>query len=354
MRALRWHGQKDIRVEDVPEPSVGQGQVKVKVKWCGVCGSDIHEYEAGPLLIRTEKPHPLPGSKMAPVTMGHEFSGDVVEIGDGVANIKVGDRVVVRPTIPCYNCYYCRQGKYIQCTTLGSIGYIWDGGFADYMVAPGDNIYKIPDGLSYEAASFVEPLACAVHAVKRAGMSPGATVAVIGAGPIGLLTIEVARTMGAGRVFAIETLPKRGRIASGMGVVAALNPAEVDAGKEIASLTDGLRADFVFECAGPPNAMLLALKVSGRGGTIVEMGQMVEPCPFPFGTLWMHEKTIITSQGYTDEIPAAIAFLADGRVNVETLITARIKLDDIIKQGFEVLTGESKYDHVKILVSPEL
>jgi len=126
------------------------------------------------------------------------------------------------------------------------------------------------------------------------------------------------------------------------------------AGKEMAKLTDGLRADFVFECAGPPAAMLSALKVSGRGGTIVEVGQMVEPCQFPFGTLWMHEKTIITSQGYTDEFPAAIAFLADGRVSVAPLITAKIGLDDVIKQGFEALTGEERYNHIKILVSPEL
>jgi len=354
MRVLRWHGQKDIRVEEVPEPQVGPGQVKVKVKWCGICGTDIHEYEAGPLLVKVTKPHPLPGSKMAPVIMGHELSGDVTEVGEGVTNINVGDRVVVRPTIPCYNCYYCKRSQYVQCTSLGTIGYIWDGGFAEYMVAPSDTIYKIPDSLSYEVASFVEPLACAVHAVRRAKLFPGATVAVIGTGPIGLLTIEAARTMGAGKVFALETLPARYQVAQKLGVEAVINPLEVDAGKEMAKLTDGLRADFVFECAGPPAAMLSALKVSGRGGTIVEVGQMVEPCQFPFGTLWMHEKTIITSQGYTDEFPAAIAFLADGRVSVAPLITAKIGLDDVIKQGFEALTGEERYNHIKILVSPEL
>lgn len=353
MRALRWHGQKDLRLENIPEPSVGREQVKIKIKWCGICGSDIHEYESGPLLIRTSKPHPLPGSKMSPVVMGHEFSGKIVEIGSDVQGFHIDDRVIIRPTMPCYHCYWCKKGNHVQCSSLGSIGFVWDGGFAEYMVAPVDCIFKIPDKLSFETASFVEPLSCAVHAVERSGLKPGDSVAIIGAGPIGCLTMQAAQACGAGSIFVVETIEKRGRIALQLGALALFNPNEVDPGKEIAKMTGGLRADIAFECAGPQAAMLTALNVTGKGGKIVEVGQMVGSCDFPFSKLWMHEKTIITTQGYTHEVPAAITFLSDKRVNVEPLITAMIKLDDAIYQGFETLTGDKRFGHMKILVTPE-
>ena len=351
MKALRWHARKDIRVEEIAEPVSGPDQVKVKVKWCGICGSDIHEVEAGPLLIATSKPHPLPGSKTAPVVMGHEFVGDIVEIGRQVTGFNIGDRVAVRPTMPCFRCHWCKKGNHMQCSTMGAIGSIWDGGFAEYMVAPGHCIYKIPDHLSYEAAVFAEPLACAVHAVKRANMSPGDSVAVVGAGPIGNLTMQVAKVCGAGSVFVIDMLSKRRELALELGATAVFNPYDVDAGKEIAKVTEGLRADIVFECAGPPAAMLTALNVGGKGGKIVEVGQMVGTCDFPFQRFWMHEKTIISAQAYTDEFPIALSFLSDKRIHVEPLITSKIKLDDIIEQGFKVLTGDQKNAHVKILVS---
>ena len=353
MKALRWHAQKDIRLDDIPESVVGEGQVKLKIKWCGICGTDIHEYEAGPLLLRTDKPHPLVGSKTAPIVLGHEFSGEIVELGENVQGLNTGDRVTVRPTIPCYHCYWCKKGNQVLCSTLGTIGLVWDGGFAEYMVAPSDCIFKIPDDLSFEAASFVEPLSCTVHAVERSGLNPGDSVAVIGAGPIGCLTMQAAKASGAGSIFVVETLEKRAQIALSLGATAVFNPADVDPGKEIAKMTGGMRADIAFECAGPQSALLTALKVTGKGGKIVEVGQMVESCDFPFSRLWMHEKTIITSQGYNNEIPAAISFLTDKRVDIEPLITARIKLDNIIEQGFKTLTSDKRFDHMKIIVTPE-
>lgn len=352
MKALKWYGQKDIRIEEVPEPSLSPGWVKIKVKWCSICGTDIHEYEAGPLLIPAKRPHPMTG-KTAPIILGHECSGDVVEVGSDVTGFNVGDRVTVRPTMPCYNCYFCRRGQHIQCTTLGTLGAAADGAFATYLVARSDSIYRIPDELDYESAAFCEPLACCIHGCKRGGVKPGDNVAIIGAGPIGLLTLQVTRNAGASKVFVIEPLANRRKVALELGATEAFDPTEVNAGKEIAKATDGIRADIAFECAGPPEAMLTALAVSARGGKIVEIGQMVEPCEFPFSMLWFQEKTIITSQGYVDEFPASIAFLADGRVNAEPLITAKIRLDDIIEKGFKELAGEQRLKYLKILVSPE-
>lgn len=353
MKALRFYGGKDVRLDDIPEPDPGPEEVKIKVKWCGICGSELHEYELGPLLIPVKRPHPRTG-KIAPITGGHEFSGQVVKVGSGVTNINVGDRVTVRPTMPCYNCYYCKQGKHIQCVILGSIGGAADGAFAEYVVAPTDNVYKLPDEVTYEAGAFVEPLASGVHAVSRSHMNLGDTVAIIGAGPIGLLTMQSAMAAGAGKVIVFEMLPRRIELAKSLGATAVINPKEVDPGKAIAELTGGLRADVAFECAGPCEAMLLAETVTGRGGTIVEVGQMIGTCNFPFLSLFMREKTIITSQGYVGEFPAAISFLANGRVKCDPLmISAKIKLDDIMEKGIKELLSERKTKHCKILVSPE-
>ncbi|MFH1775179.1 MAG: 2,3-butanediol dehydrogenase [Chloroflexota bacterium] len=352
MRALRWHAPGDVRLDETPEPAPGKGEVKIRVKWCGICGSDVHEYESGPLLVPTLKPHPRTG-KQAPVTLGHEFSGEVVEVGAGLNDIRVGERVAVRPTMPCYSCYWCQRGRHIQCTSLATIGYAWDGAFAPYAVVPGDTVYRLPDELDYAAAALCEPLAVALHGCKRGGLEPGDRVAVIGAGPIGLLTLQAAKAAGAGQVFVVEPLASRREIALGLGGTEVLDPGKVDVSKEISRLTDKLRVDIVFECAGPPVAMLTALRVCGRGGKIVEMGQMLESCSFPFQALWLREQMIIASQGYVDEFPLAIALLADGQIQVEPLITARIKLDDIIESGFKELTGGKRLEHLKVLVSPK-
>ncbi len=352
MKALRWHGQRDIRVEEVPEPSPVNGEVKVKVKWCAICTSDIHEFTSGPILIPTKRPHPLTG-RQAPITLGHEFSGDVVEIGSGVTGTNVGDRVTLRPTLPCYDCYWCRQGRHILCNRLATLGEGADGGFAEYVVARSDTVYILPEKVTYEMAALSEPSAAAVHACKRARLSPGDSVAVVGAGPIGLLVIQAARAAGASRVFAIEPLPQRGEIAKRLGATKVINPREVDAAKEIANLTERRRADVVFECVGTPESMLQALPVSGRGGKIIVVGQATEVCPFPFGIVMALEKEILGSCGYEDEFPTVLSYMSDGRLDTLSLITAKIKLDDIIEKGFKVLDSEQRVEYLKILVSPE-
>ena len=342
-----------MQLEDVAEPDPGQDEVKIKVKWCGFCGSDIHEYESGPLFVPTKKPHPLTG-KMAPITGGHEFSGQIVKVGGGITNFNVGDRVTVRNTIPCYKCYYCKQAKYIQCVVLGTIGEAADGAFAEYIVVPADCVYKLPDSVSWEMGSFTEPVACCVHAMNRSGMNVGDNIAVIGAGTIGLLTMQVLKAVGAGKVIVFELHPKRAKLAAELGATAVINPAEVDAGKAIGQLTEGRRADIVFECAGPCQSLLLAETVAGRGATIVEVGQMVGSCNFPFPSLWMREKTIVTSQGYlNNEFPQAISLLAAGKINTDPMISAKIKLADIMEKGLKELVGERRLDYCKILVTPE-
>lgn len=268
MKALRQYGGKDMRLEDIPEPEPGVEEVKIRVKWCGICGTDVHEYEGVTKLLPVKKPHPGTGKK-APITAGHEFSGEVVKIGKEINDIKVGDRVTVRPTLPCYKCHYCKQGNHIQCVILGTIGGAADGALAEFVVVPRHTVYQLPDEVTYEMGAFTEPLASCVHGVKRSHMEPGATIAVIGAGPIGLMTMQVARACGASKIIVFEMIPGRIKLARELGVTAVINPKEVDPGKAIAELTEGRRAEIVFECAGPSEAMLLAETVCGRGGTIV-------------------------------------------------------------------------------------
>ncbi len=353
MRALRYYNRRDFRLEDVPEPEPGPGEVKIRVKWCGICGSDVHEYEAGPQMIPFHKPHPQTGC-MAPITGGHEFSGEVASLGEGVVEVSPGDRVTVRPTLPCFQCHYCRRGQHIQCLVLGTIGTSADGAFAEYVVVPEHTVYPLPEEVSYEMAAYAEPLACALHAVNRSGMTQGAVVAIIGAGPIGLMTLQAALACGAEKAFVFETAESRRELAKRLGADVALDPRDGQPGREIARLTDGLRADTAFECAGNPAAMLLADEVSGRGATIVEAGVMMETCEFPFRNLFMREKSIVASQGYVTEFPTALSFLASGRIRSDPeMTTAKIGLEDVMEKGFHVLTGERRLAHCKILVSPE-
>jgi (R,R)-butanediol dehydrogenase/meso-butanediol dehydrogenase/diacetyl reductase len=348
MKAAVWYNKRDIRIEDIPTPSPGPGQVKVKVRTCGICGSDLHEYREGPFIIPS-RPHPLTNRQGGPVILGHEFSGEVVEVGEGVSRFAPGDRVVVNPLLYCGECPYCKRGHYIMCTKLGTIGFAADGAFAEYGVFNEYSLLRLPDSVTDEMGAFVEPLAVAVHAVKRSRMEIGASVAVVGAGPIGLLVLQACLAAGAGQVLVVEPMLARREMALETGASAVFDPTETDAGKEIGRLTDGLRADFAFDCVGSQPSFDTAVKVTGRRAVICVVGLALKPIEVPFMRLWGHEKEITFSSGYEDEFPAAISFLADKRVQVEKLISERIELDDLVKKGLAPLI-EQPGEHIKILV----
>jgi (R,R)-butanediol dehydrogenase/meso-butanediol dehydrogenase/diacetyl reductase len=199
--------------------------------------------------------------------------------------------------------------------------------------------------------AFVEPLAVAVHAVKRSRMKIGASVVIIGAGPIGLLVMQACLAAGAGKVFVTEPMKARRKMAVKTGATAVFNPTETDPGKEIGKLTDGLRADVAFDCVGIQSSFDTAVKVTGRRGIICVVGLALKPIEVPFIRLWGHEKELTFSSGYEDEFPAAISFLANRRVKVEELISARIKLDDLVTKGIRPLIEEAE-KYIKILVYP--
>lgn len=350
MKAAVWHGKEDIRIEQLPEPEVGPGQVKLRIRQCGVCGSDLHEYYDGPFIIPA-KPHPLTGRSGGPLILGHEFSATVAELGEGVKGFSVNDRVTVNPLIYCGECHFCKRGEHIMCAKLGTIGFAWDGAFAEYGVFPDYSLIKLPEAVSDDMGAAVEPLAVAIHAVNRSAMKIGDIVAVIGAGPIGLFVQQACKASGAGHVYVIEPMEARRKTAAQTGATEVFDPTAVDAGKEIANLTKGLRADIAFDCVGNQASFDTAVKVTGRRATICVVGLALKPIAVPFIRLWGHEKQVTFSSGYQDEFSASIAYLEDGRVKVDDLITGHIVLDDLVEGGIKELRNHPD-KHVKILVQP--
>lgn len=353
MKAALWYAKKDIRVEETTEPNVKPGTVKIKVKWCGICGSDLHEYLGGPIFIPVGKPHPLSGNK-APVVLGHEFSGEVVEIGDGVTNFKAGDRVVVEPIVACGKCPACREGKYNLCESLGFHGLCGSGGgFADYTVFPEEFVHKIPDNLSYEQAALIEPLTVALHSLRVGNFTAGDTALVLGAGPIGLATIEFLKAAGAKLVIVMQRKSVRQEYAKRSGADVVLDPNEVNIAEEVKKLTGGKGVDACFETTGSEagfNAGIDSLKFEG---TLVVTSIWEGEIKFNPNKLVFSEKKVVGTLAYRHEFPATIALMSDGRIKAEGYITKRIALDDIVKEGFGTLTGPDKKAQVKIIVTPD-
>ncbi|HBP63237.1 MAG TPA: butanediol dehydrogenase [Desulfosporosinus sp.] len=351
MKAAVWYARKDVRVVDVPEPPTpGEGWVKVKVKWCGICGSDLHEYLAGPIFIPVTTPDALTGSQ-APIILGHEFSGDVVEIGPGVTNVQVGDRVAPDACQVCWECYYCKRMNYSMCEKLAFTGLMTDGAFAEYVNVPAYTMYKIPDDMSYEAAAVIEPIAVGIHAVRQAPVMEGDIVVVLGAGTIGLATLQAAKAAGASKVYVIEMAKARKEFALNMGATAVFDPSEVDVIAKIKELTDGLGADITFECIGNHKTAPLAIQLARKSGKIVMVGIFERESTFNFFEVTATEKHIIGSLAYNGEFKTAIDLMNDGRIKAEPMITGKIKLEDIIEKGFDELVNH-KEENIKILVSP--
>jgi (R,R)-butanediol dehydrogenase/meso-butanediol dehydrogenase/diacetyl reductase len=352
MRAAVWHARGDVRVEEVPEPPrPPAGQVKVKVAWCGLCGTDLHEYLGGPLYIPADAPHPLTGVK-APVILGHETSGDVVEVGDGVTRVKVGDRVALCPIIGCLECTWCRSGLMGLCPNIAFLGVSWTGGgFAQYVNVYEYMCYILPPEVPYEVGALVEPFAAVYRALKQAGIQPGETVAVVGAGPIGLMGIQVARIQGAGQVIAVEPAARRQELARRCGAMAVVDPVRQDALATVRDLTGGAGADVVFEAAGVEATGILAGRIARRKGRVVVMGVFEHPAPLDYTDLVYGEKVVMGSMGGYGMFDEAIQVMASGAFDGEVLITGKIKLDNIL-EGFDALI-KHKEEHVKILVSPD-
>jgi (R,R)-butanediol dehydrogenase / meso-butanediol dehydrogenase / diacetyl reductase len=340
MKALRWYGPQDLRYVDAIEPSPGKDQIKVKINLAGICGSEIREFAFGPLMLTADK---------APITIGHEFAGRVVEVGKTIKDFKVGDRVTGVGYRLCGECYFCKRGMYNLCLNGGFTGMNVDGCMAEYMVAPAYSLYKLPDNVSDEAGAMVEPLAVAVHAVNRANIQFGDVIAIVGDGTIGLCTLMAAREAGASRIYMIAKRKSRGQRALAMGAKEVIYLNDNDPVKQIAQLTDGLGVDKSFECAGAEDSPQLAIDVIRKGGTAVFVGIFEKPASLNTSGLVFTEKNIFGSSIYIHEAASVIELLAEKRIDPLPLITSKVPLKDAVELGFKRLIADEE-NNIKILL----
>jgi (R,R)-butanediol dehydrogenase/meso-butanediol dehydrogenase/diacetyl reductase len=326
--------------------------VKIAVDWCGICGTDLHEYLEGPIFVPAPgAPHPLTGDHL-PVVLGHEFAGTVADVGAGVRSVGVGERVAVEPFYVCGTCPACTAGRYNVCRQLGFVGLASQtGGFAEFAVV--DQRWAHPLGdLGTDVGALVEPLAVGYHAVRTSRFEPGGTAVVFGAGPIGLVTAAVLRARDAGLVIVVEPAAARKAKAVDLGVDHVLDPTGLDVPSAVRDLTDGVGTDVAFECAGIDAVLAAAIGSVRPGSTVVNVAIWGHPATVEMNALVLSEITVIGSLAYCDDYPNTIALLRDGLVDTGPFVTGRIALDAVVEGGIRALI-DHKEENVKILVTPK-
>ncbi len=346
MKAAVWHGYKDLRISDVPVPRPAPGNVVIKVAYAGICGTDRHEY-VGPNFIPTEKPHRLTG-KMAPLTLGHEFSGVISEVGEGVTDWKVSDRVTANGTIACGECEMCRSGYYNICEKLGFLGIGVDGTFAEYVELNAERLFAIPENVSLRHAVLAEPLACGIHSTRLLGDIKGADVVVVGPGIIGLGCFLAAKFAGAGRLLMAGVgTHKKDLILKYGGTYVDIT--KTDFKEAVYAWSDNKRADVVYECVGIQQTLNSCVSVMKPGAKLMVMGVFEKPPVFPMNDFQEGERKMYTSQAHTHEIGVALDYFSKGLIDVEELITREVTLDTLVQDGFEELIQNSE-KHTKVII----
>jgi len=338
MRAAVFHDRNDLRLEDVPEPSAGAGEVKLRVRYTGICGSDLHEYRHGPVFSSRE-PHPLTGAKL-PVILGHELSGEVVEAPAG-AGVAIGDLVAVEPLETCGSCPDCRGGTPFLCPRRAAHGFSRDGGgFADFTVVKDTMVHRLPAEVPPLQGALVEPMAVALHAVRRAAIAPGATAVVHGAGPIGLGCLLALRDAGVGAIV-LDPSPVRRAAAAALGATSVADPLETDAVALVRRLTGGRGADASFDAAGAPGVLDSALRSTRRDGTVVMVAVPLGPIEIGSAALRRTEARLTASvSASADDFEAVIAGMARGAYPIDGWVTT-IPFERIV-DGIEALEAQAE------------
>lgn len=321
MKAMLLSEYKHLEVVDMPKPEVGDNDLLVEVRACGICGSDIHGWDGST------------GRRIPPLVMGHEAAGVVSAIGPKVTNFKVGDRVTFDSTISCGQCEACRNGHINLCQNRQVLGvscneFRRNGAFAQYVVVPDRISYHLPDELSFEHAALIEAVSIAVHAANRTPMQLGATAVVVGSGMIGLLVIQAIRLAGAARVIAVDIDDSKLKIAQSLGADYALNAKQVDVAKEVMALTGGRGADVGLEVVGTTQTIQSTIDSVKRGGSITLVGNLSPKIDLPLQAVVTRELTIYGSCASNGEYPECIEYLRRGDIRVQPLITATAKLEE--------------------------
>ena len=343
MKALLLTEYKKLEYVDFPEPEYGAHDLLVRVRACGICGSDIHGYDGST------------GRRKPPLIMGHEASGEIAAVGSAVTDMKVGDRVTFDSMISCGQCFFCSRGQINLCDNRMVIGvspgeYRRHGAFAEYVAVPRRIAFHMPDGLSFEHAAMIEPVSVAVHATGLAKVRLGDTAVVVGAGMIGLLAVQALRAAGYGRIIAVDLEDTKLAVAKTLGADDTLNPKHCDVPKEIYALTRGVGADLAMECVGATSPIKTAVASVRKGGTVTLVGNLSPTIDFPLQSVVTREIAVLGSCASSGEYPACLDLLARGAIKVEPIISARAPLAEGAA-WFERLYGHDT-SLMKVLLQP--
>ena len=341
MRVAMYYNNRDIRTEEMPKPKIGVGELLIRVEASGICGSDVMEWYR---INRT------------PLVLGHEIAGTVEEAGEGVKIYKKGDRVACAHHVPCGKCHYCLAGHETVCDTLRKTNFD-PGGFCEYLRLPKINVdygvLSLPDSVSFEEATFIEPVACVIRGQRLAGMKPGLTILVVGSGIAGLLHIHLAKVMGAGRIISTDILEYRLNAAKKFGADISINAKDYSA-EMLRSLNQGRLADLVIVSTGSPSAIEQALESIEHGGTILFFAPTDKDrkIPLPFNELFWRTEISLTSSyaGSPSDYKEALDLIASKRLDVSSMITHRLSLSET-GRGFK-LVAEAQ-ESIKIIIYPQ-
>jgi 2-desacetyl-2-hydroxyethyl bacteriochlorophyllide A dehydrogenase len=353
MRAVIVHGAEDYRLTEVPVPTIGPGEVLVRVLATGICASDVKTF-IGARVWGSEE---IAGYIQAPVIPGHEFVGQVVALGKGAGDkygLQVGDLAVSEQIVPCWQCRFCMRGQYWMCQQHDIYGFIRDraeGSWAEYMRFPANAInYRVPDTIRPEHAALIEPLACAIHAVERGDIQLGDVVVLAGLGPIGMCMLQVAKLKGPGTLVALDLQPKRLQLARELGADLALNPRDEDVIQRVLDLTDGYGCDVYIEATGAGPAVNQGLQMLRRLGTFVEFSVHAGPVAIDWSIIGdVKELNIHGAHLGPYSYPKAIQYLDDGTIAADRIVTHTLPLADFQK-GIDIV--HDQVEALKIVLIP--
>jgi L-iditol 2-dehydrogenase len=342
MRTAMYYNNRDVRLEEVPTPTIGPGELLVKIMASGICGSDVMEW------YRLHK---------APLILGHEIAGEVVAVGAGVKNFALGDRVVATHHVPCFTCHYCRRGHETVCETLLSGTHFDPGGFCEYVRLPAINVergtWKIPAHLDYDSATFVEPLACILRGQRTARLTPGDSVLVLGSGLAGLLHVSLAKATGAGLIGATDMSPFRLAAAERFGAAATFK-ADQDVPTLFKERNEGRGADLVIVCTSAKPAFEQAFAAVAKGGTILFFAPTLAGVTLPISIneiFWRRDVTFATTYaGSPADCVTALELIAHSRVPVAAMISHRLGLAEA-GLGFKLTAGAE--ESLKVIIRPQ-
>ena len=344
MKALLLTAPSQLEFTDVADPVCGRDEVVVRVRACGICGSDIHGWDGSS------------GRRLPPLIMGHEAAGEIAAVGSSVEGWRLGDRVTFDSTIYCGKCRFCEAGEINLCSDRRVVGvapaeYRQNGAFAEFLALPARILHALPAGLYFAKAAFVEPTSIAVHAVRRSGITKGSSAVVVGSGMIGLLVIQALRWAGASRIIAIDRVAERLAIARQLGATDTLDAAG-DVAESVAKMTGGDGADAAFEVVGIGPTLNLALRCVRRGGTCTLVGNLQPATPdFPLQAVVTREITIIGSCASAGEYPQCLDLIARGVIQTEPLTSAIAPLRDGV-EWFRTLSGPTGGRYLKVILQP--